>query len=113
MEIILNPEPSIINTDTLIVEASSSNDILEYAVTTDGIPPVIAKYIAYDNLTPANPFIATVEDGLGNVLMDGGFPKWYDQNCNTSWTTFASLGPAYKYFGLALNYISIKSKKYN
>jgi hypothetical protein len=110
MEIILNPEPSIINTDTLIVEASPSNDILEYAVTTDGIPPVIAKYIAYDNLTPANPFIATVEDGLGNVLMDGGFPKWYDQNCNTSWTTFDSLGPAYKYFGLALNYIANPEK---
>ena len=71
----LTPEPGIYSGSTITINISKTSDIQEYAVTQNGIPPVIAKYIAYDSLTPANPFIATVEDGLENILLDGGFPK--------------------------------------
>ena len=85
MAMILNPNPGIFTGSNISVNISTTPDIELFAITTDGIPPVIAKYIAYDNLSPANPFIATVEDGLGNILLDGGFPKWYNDNCNSSW----------------------------
>ena len=84
MGMIINPPPSIVSGSSLTISLDKTSDVSEYAVTFDGIPPVLAKYIAYDNLTPQNPFIATVEDGLGNILLDGGFPKWYNTNCNTS-----------------------------
>lgn len=46
--------------------------------TKDGPSPAISKYIAYDTLTPPNPFIAVTQDGNGNVVYDGGFPKFYN-----------------------------------
>ena len=110
MGLILSPEPSIVTGSTLTVNITKQNDVEAFAVTTNGIPPVIAKYIAYDNLSPANPFIATVEDGLGNILLDGGFPKWYNDNCNSGWTTYAQLSPSYKYLYDAIDFISNKTK---
>jgi hypothetical protein len=44
----------------------------------NGPAPAVSKYIAYDTLTPANPFIAVTQDGNGNVVYDGGFPKFYN-----------------------------------
>jgi hypothetical protein len=38
----------------------------------------LSQYIAYDTLTPPNPFIAVTQDGTGNVVYDGGFPKFYN-----------------------------------
>jgi len=49
---------------------------LQYSVNAG--PPAISKYIAYDQLTPPNPFIAVTQDGRGNVVYDGGFPKFYN-----------------------------------
>lgn len=51
----------------------------EVAYTLNGLPPALSEYIAYDTLTPANPFIAVTQDGAGNVVYDGGFPKLYNQ----------------------------------
>ena len=106
----LTPESGIYSGSTININVTKTSDVLEYAVTQNGIPPVIAKYIAYDNLSPANPFIATVEDGLGNILLDGGFPKWYNDNCSDTWTTYAHLSPSYKYLYDAIDFISNNTK---
>jgi hypothetical protein len=55
---------------------------LQYSV--NGAPPSISKYVAYDNLVPPNPFIAVTQDGNGNVVYDGGFPKFYNSNAPTA-----------------------------
>ena len=110
MGMLLTPEPCIATGSSIQISVAKTSDIESYAVTTDGTPPVLAKYIAYDNLVPQNPFIATVEDGLGKVLMDGGFPKWYNDNYNSGWTSYSNLSPSYKYLFDALNYISNASK---
>ena len=110
MGLILSPEPTITSGSSLQITVTKTTDIESYVVTTDGTPPVLAKYIAYDNLVPQNPFIATVEDGLGKVLMDGGFPKWYNDNCSDSWTTYSDLSPSYKYLFDAIDFISNKNK---
>ena len=113
MAMILTPEPGIFSGSNISVNISKTLDIELFAITTNGIPPVLAKYIAYDNLSPSNPFIATVEDGLGNILLDGGFPKWYNDNCNSGWTTYSELTPAYKYLYDAIDFISNKTKVNN
>ena len=77
---------------------------------TDGTSPTIAKYIAYDNLTPPNPFIATVQDDRGNTLFDGGFPKRYNSNCKTEWATYDDLDDTYKYLANALNWLANPKK---
>lgn len=46
--------------------------------TVNGLTPTLSEYIAYDTLTPPNPFIAVTQDGLGRVVYDGGFPKLYN-----------------------------------
>lgn len=53
-------------------------DVDFVSFTKDGPSPAISKYIAYDTLTPPNPFIAVTQDGNGNVVYDGGFPKFYN-----------------------------------
>lgn len=78
--------------------------------TSDGTAPTLAKYIAYDNLTPPNPFIAVVQDGKGNAVFDGGFPKWYNGASDPSWTAFGQLSGSFKYFGNALNFIANPAK---
>lgn len=55
---------------------SSEVDFISFAL--NGAQPALSKYIAYDTLTPANPFIAVTEDGNGRVVYDGGFPKFYN-----------------------------------
>ena len=97
MGMLLTPEPCIATGSSIQISVAKTSDIESYAVTTDGTPPVLAKYIAYDNLVPQNPFIATVEDGLGKVLMDGGFPKWYNDNYSSSWISYSNLSPSFKY----------------
>lgn len=79
--------------------------------TTDGTAPTLAKYIAYDSLSPPNPFIATVQDGKGNALFDGGFPKWYNGTVSgVTWTTFAEMNAACKYLANAIGFIENKTK---
>ncbi len=55
---------------------SENVESLQFSV--NGAPPSISKYVAYDNLNPPNPFIAVTQDGTGNVVYDGGFPKFYN-----------------------------------
>ena len=110
MGMILEPGPSIHIGSEILLNISKTPDIESYAVTTDGTPPVLAKYIAYDNLVPQNPFIATVEDGLGKVLLDGGFPKWYNGHCDPNWTTYNDLVPSFKYLYDAISFIENKTK---
>ena len=88
-----------------------SNDVQDTLVTDDGTTPTLAEYIAYDELDPPNPFIAVVQDGRGNVTFDGGFPKLYNNNHSTSWTTFNDLSPSFKYVHNVLDFISNDVKR--
>ncbi|QEM41958.1 hypothetical protein [Pseudomonas phage vB_PaeM_PS119XW] len=57
------------------------------AYSVNGLPPVVSEYIAYDSLSPPTPFIAVTQDGNGNVVYDGGFPKFMNpQAANISMT---------------------------
>lgn len=60
---------------------SENVESLQFSV--NGAPPSISKYVAYDNLNPPNPFIAVTQDGTGNVVYDGGFPKFYNSTAPT------------------------------
>lgn len=86
-----------------------SDDVDRFSYTVNGAQPTMSKYIAYDTLNPPNPFLAITQDGRGNVIYDGGFPKFYNQYSAgvVGATTFAQLTPALKYlhnaFKLCLN----------
>jgi hypothetical protein len=57
-----------------------SGNVQSLQFSVNGAPPSISKYVAYDQLSPPNPFIAVTQDGNGNVVYDGGFPKFYNSN---------------------------------
>lgn len=78
--------------------------------TLNGTQPTISKYIAYDTLNPPNPFIAVTQDGRGNVVYDGGFPKLYNGSSPPVGTTFEAMTASYKYFYNAINFVSNQSK---
>lgn len=94
----------------LDVRFTFSPDVTGVAFSTDGTPPSISKYIAYDTLTPPNPFIAVTEDGRGRVVYDGGFPKFYNGSAPAVGTQFASLPGGYKYAYNAIRWISNAEK---
>lgn len=78
---------------------------------TGDIPPSISKYIAYDTLTPPNPFLAVTEDGRGRVVYDGGFPKFYSVNAyKASATQFSHLNPACKFLYNAIYWVANSRK---
>lgn len=81
-----------------------------FAYTINGPQPTISRYIAYDQLSPPNPFIAVTQDGLGNVVYDGGFPKFYNHRAPAANATFAQLDGSFKYLFNALNFVSNKAK---
>ncbi len=60
------------------VNVSFGPEVKEVSLNMNGTPPSISKYISYDTLNPPNPFIAITQDGNGNVIYDGGFPKFYN-----------------------------------
>lgn len=94
--------------------------------------PVLTEILAYDTgyilPIPSNPnpdigegdiverpFLAVTQDGRGNVIYDGGFPKFYNSQIKaanggtypaTLPTTLAGLAPACKYLSNALNFIA-------
>lgn len=108
--ITFNPAPGTYATQQS-VQATVDPAWASVIYTTDGTAPTLAKYIAYDNLTPANPFIAVVQDGKGNAVFDGGFPKWYNNTvASATWTTFAEMNGACKYLANALQFISNPAK---
>lgn len=65
-----------LSTFTARMILSGNVQSLQFSV--NGAPPSISKYVAYDQLVPPNPFIAVTQDGTGNVVYDGGFPKFYN-----------------------------------
>lgn len=69
--------------DPLTVNVSFSPEVKEVSLNINGAPPSISKYISYDTLNPPNPFIAVTQDGNGNVIYDGGFPKFYNGSAET------------------------------
>ncbi|PTY93109.1 hypothetical protein B5V90_03215 [Heyndrickxia sporothermodurans] len=107
--ITLNPAPTIFDSATT-VQTSQDTQVATVVFSTDGSAPTLAKNLAYDTLSPPNPFISVVQDGKGNCLFDGGFPKWYNTYYNSAWASFADLNNTYKYFYNALDFIANKSK---
>ncbi len=100
--------------DGVNVNWSVSSDVDSLISVVNGIPPAISKYIAYDNLTPANPFIAVTQDGKGNVVYDGGFPKFYNSRLsNNTGPGFDGLYPSFKFLHNAFNFIAnpVKQRK--
>ena len=55
-----------------------SDQVNFFTVSQGDKPASISEYIAYDTLSPPGPFIAVTQDGTGNVVYDGGFPKFYN-----------------------------------
>ena len=74
--------------------------------------PANAKIIAFDTLSPPNPFIAVIDDGLGRVVLDGGFPKFYNSSWNSA-TTYTQLSAAHKYMHNAINWVVNPTKVRN
>lgn len=102
--------------DHQTINFSFSNDVAEVAMTIGNIPPSLSKYIAYDTLSPPNPFIAVTEDGRGRVVYDGGFPKFYNGNIpdypNVALRpkTFAELIASHRFLYNALNWVANPAK---
>lgn len=76
----------------------------------NGLFPALSEYIAFDTLTPPNPFIAVTQDGLGRVVYDGGFPKFYNNVVGTGQTTFAQLPAQLKYLHNAILWVMNPAK---
>lgn len=91
-----------------------SDDVEFLSFTNNGPQPTISQYIAYDTLSPPNPFIAVTQDGRGNVVYDGGFPKFYNGSAPASGTlTFSQLTASYKYLYNAINFVANPTKVAN
>jgi len=108
----LNPGPSIYPNNSLSLTGTKDPEVQSIIYTTNGDSPTLAKYIAYDTLNPPNPFIATVQDGRGNVIFDGGFPKWYDIYWNSA-SSFSALNASCKYLYNGIKFIANKEKEAN
>lgn len=98
-------------TGSVTINWTFTSDVTEVAFNTNGIPPAISKYIAYDTLNPPNPFIAVTQDGRGNVVYDGGFPKFYNNKAPASTVnSFSGLNASFKYLYNALNFVANPEK---
>lgn len=86
------------------------DDVERFSFTVNGVQPTLSKYIAYDTLPGKNPFIAVTQDGAGNVVYDGGFPKFYNKYWNNAWTTFSQLSASFKFLYNAINFCANKKK---
>lgn len=104
---------SIINYDNIghITESKTFNlefagNVRKFAVEVNQPPPSISEYIAYDELDPPNPFLAVTQDGNGNVVYDGGFPKFYNGKAPDVGASFAQLEGGFKFLYNALNFVA-------
>lgn len=123
---------------TVGVSVSVSGDIRKMLVSRVEKPPVLSEVLAYDKGTiPGSqnpsaivdrPYISVTQDGRGNVVYDGGFPKFYDGTTmgtnvvngpggsieSFDWlpepTTFNELSGQMKYFYNVINFIMNPSK---
>lgn len=91
-------------------------------ITRDDRAPVLTEILAYDTGpvppgtdTVERPFLAVTQDGRGNVIYDGGFPKFYNTYIRVKnggvWpatlpTTLAGLSDSCKYLANAFNFIA-------
>lgn len=109
MTLTITPSPTGDLPGTYISKATAkwvySNDVHKLAFSINDVEPSISEYIAYDTLSPRNPFIAVTQDGAGRVVYDGGFPKLYNGSM-PSGTTFAEMPGSYKYILNALDWIA-------
>jgi hypothetical protein len=97
--------------DPATVQLVLSSEVESVQYTVNAGAPSISKYVAYDTSTPPVPFIAVTQDGLGNVVYDGGFPKFYNNNAPAeSVTTFAGLSASFKFLYNAINFIANPAK---
>lgn len=94
----------------LVVGWQTSKDVRFVSYTVNGLMPTLSDYVAYDTLTPPNPFIAVTQDSRGNVVYDGGFPKFYNNVGPKPTDKFADLNAAFKFLHNALNFVSNKAK---
>lgn len=92
--------------------------------TTSDRPPVLSEVIAYDEgpivaggPSVPRPFIAVTQDGRGNVIYDGGFPKFYNMRIyqfKNKWPElpykFVDLPPQFKYLNNGLKFCANISK---
>jgi len=97
--------------EPLLVEWNTTPQVDFVMFTVNGLMPTYSEYVAYDTLNPPNPFIAVTQDGRGNVVYDGGFPKFYNVGAPAEGTVFAGLTGAYKYLYNALNFVANQTKK--
>lgn len=90
------------------VTPPAGTTLASVAFSINGPQPSISRYIAYDTLTPPNPFIAVTQDGLGNVVYDGGFPKFYNGQSGglLPTSTFEQMPSQYKYMHNAINFVA-------
>ncbi|MCY1280959.1 hypothetical protein D9M68_18760 [compost metagenome] len=96
--------------DPFSVEMILSPDVESLQYSVNGGAPSISKYVAYDQSVPPVPFIAVTQDGRGNVVYDGGFPKFYNSRAPVGNETFATLNASFKYFYNAMRFIENPAK---
>lgn len=120
----LNPPPGSYDQNQQITLSYDPDLYSGVIYTIDGSNPSYSKVICYD--TSGRPFISVIEDNNGNIVFDGGFPKFFkakfrivgntyyniigkmfDPAVNNTWDT---LPPQGKYAVNVLNYITNKSK---
>ncbi len=85
-------------------------DVAWVSYTVDGRTPTKAQYIAYDQLDPPNPFIAVTQDGRGNAVFDGGFPKFYNMYAPAAGAGFAQMNGSFKFLYNAINFCANPTK---
>jgi len=94
-EISFSKEPGYyLESDTVNFVLSPLVKNIQYSLNAGA--PSISKYVAYDQSVPPVPFIAVTQDGKGNVVYDGGFPKFYNSSApavwNSPWTVMSLTG---------------------
>lgn len=91
------------------------SNALKVLITNTTRSPTLSEVIAKDNV--GDPFIAVTQDGKGNVVYDGGFPKFLNYSLMVSGAypasppaTFAALLPAHRYMHNAMKWVANKTK---
>lgn len=105
--VVATPPPSAYDGTSMLVSLAAAPAVESIVYSTEK-KPTIAKNLVYDEF--GNPFISVVEDNHGRVVFDGGFPKFYNTNYNTAWTTFAEMSDSFKYMYNCMNWIANPDK---
>lgn len=93
---------------------SFASDVSQMSFSVNGPQPTISEYIAYDQNDPPNPFLAVTQDGRGNVVYDGGFPKLYNNRLpDGGVSSFDDLPGGHKYIHNAVDFVANPDKVNN